>query len=240
MQIRARIKGGVVVLDLSGKIDVDSANLVEAVGQCLRDGYRDILLNFEDIDFIDYLGISAVVLAYREVINNQGRMKFACVPAHLKNIFCITGLDRVIEICPSEDLALNTFSEDKVIENIKKMQLRRRFKRLPIDIKVEIKERYNKSSPWLKVDILNLSAIGAYIFGCEKFKLGDDLLLKFKLPPKEEEVEIEAKVVWLPDKHIQIHLHPGIGVEFRNLQPAVQEKLLTFIERNLSYTSSDE
>lgn len=240
MEIRARTKGSIIILDLAGRIDVDAASLVEAVGQCIRDSYLDILCNFEEIEFIDYLGVSAIALAYREVTNNNGRMKFANIPAHLKNIFSVTGLDRVIEIYATEDLALNAFKEDKVIENIKKLQLRRRFKRLPIDIKVELKEKYAHSPTCLKVDILNLSAIGAYIYGCDKFKLGDEVILKFKLPPKSEELQLEAKVVWLSDKQIQMHLYPGIGVEFYNLSPQTQEKILEFIERNLSYLPTDD
>lgn len=240
MEIKARTKGSIILLDLSGRIDVDSANLVEAVGQCLRDGYTDILCNFEEVDFIDYLGVSAIALAYREVLNHNGRMKFAEVPAHLKNIFSVTGLDRVVEIYATADLAINAFKEDKVIENIKKLQLRRRFKRLPIDIKVELKDKYAKAPVCFKVDILNLSAIGAYIYGCDKFKLGDEVVLKFKLPPQTEELEFQAKVVWLPDSQIQQHLRPGMGVEFYNLSSSLQEKLLEFIERNLSRMSTDE
>jgi len=239
MEIRARQKGNIVILDLSGRIDVDSANLVEVVGQCIRDGYYDVLCNLEEVDFIDYMGVSAIVIAYKEVINNKGTMKFANIPAHLKGVFSVTGLDRVIEIFATEDLAINSFSEDRLIENIKKMQLRRRFKRLPIDIKIELKSKYDKSAACLRLDILNLSAIGAFIFGCDKFKLGDDVILKLKLPPKLEEIELEAKVVWLPDKQIQLHFHPGMGVEFCNISTSVQQKLLEFIERNLSFMPTD-
>ncbi len=64
-------------------------------------------------------------------------------------------------------------------------------------------------------------------------------MLKLKLPPKNEEIELEARVVWLPDKQIQPHSHPGMGVEFYNIQPSVQQKLLEFIERNLSFMSTD-
>ncbi len=202
MEIRARRKDNIIILDLYGRIDVDSANLVEVAGQCIRDGYCDVLCNFEEVDFIDYMGVSAIVIAYKEVINNQGRMKFVNIPAHLKGVFSISGLDRVIEIYATEDLAVNSFQEDKIIENIKKMQLRRRFKRLPIDIKIELKEKYEKNPVCLKVDILNLSAVGAFIFGCDKFKLQDEVILKLKLPPNFEEIELEAKVVWLPDKQI--------------------------------------
>jgi anti-anti-sigma factor len=239
MEIRARQKGNIIILDLSGRIDVDSANLIEIVGQCVRDGYNEILCNFEEVEFIDYMGVSAIVLAYKEVINNRGRMKFANIPAHLKGVFSVSGIDRVIESYATEDIAVNSFKEDKIIENIKKMQLRRRFKRLPIDIKIELKDKYTKSPECLRLDILNLSAVGAFIFGCDKFKLADEVILKMKLPPRNEEIELEAKVVWLPDKQIQPHFHPGMGVEFCNLPASVQQKILEFIDRNLSYLSTD-
>ncbi|MEK6727618.1 MAG: anti-sigma factor antagonist [Candidatus Omnitrophota bacterium] len=239
MEIRTRQQNSVIILDLDGRIDVDSANLVEVVGQCIRDGYNDILLNFEEVESIDYMGVSVIVIAYKEVMNSRGRMKFVNVPSHLKGILSVAGLDRVIEIYMTEDHAINSFKEDKVIENIKKMQLRRRFKRLPIDIKTELRAKYNKSPVCHKVDILNLSAIGAFIFGCDKFKLGEEVVLKLRLPPKNEEIELDAKVVWLPDKQIQLHFHPGMGVEFYNISTPAQQKLLEFIERNLSFMSQE-
>ena len=228
-----------VILDLSGRIDVDSANLVEIIGQCLRDGYTDILCNFEDIQMIDYMGVSVIVIAYKEIVNNQGRLKFANLPAHLLGVLAVSGMDKVIDICATEEIALNGFKEDKAIENIKKMQLRRRFKRLPLDLKIELKSNLEVSPVCLKVDILNLSALGAFIFGCDKFRLGDEVLLKIKLPPSTEEMQLDAKVVWIPDKAVQPHAYPGIGVEFHNLPAAKQQKIVEFIERNLSFMSSD-
>jgi anti-sigma B factor antagonist len=240
MEIRARQKNGVLIMDLFGKIDVNSANFVEAVGQCVHDGYVDILCNFEEVEAIDYMGVSVVVIAYKEVVNNKGRMRFVNVPAHLRNILSITGLDRIVEIFATEEQAINSFKEDKIIEDIKKLQLRRRFKRLPIDLKVEMWNKYDKAPACMKVDILNLSAVGAYVYGCNKFKLGDEVMLKMKLAPHNVELLLEAKVVWLPDKQVWHQIHPGMGVEFHNISPPVQEKLLEFIERNLPSMSSNE
>jgi len=239
MEIRARQNNSIIILDLSGRIDVDSANLVEVVGQCVRDGYNEMICNFEEVDFIDYMGISVIVIAYKEIINNDGRMKFAHIPTHLRGVFSVCGLDKVIEIYLTEEMALDSFKEDKIIEKIKKMQLRRRFKRLPIEIKIELKAKHDKTPSCMKLDILNLSAVGAYIYGCDKFKLGDIVILKMKLPPKREEMELEAKVVWLPDKQIQHQIQPGMGVEFHNIPTAVQQRLLEFIERNLSFMSTE-
>jgi anti-anti-sigma factor len=239
MEIKARQNENIVILDLCGRIDADSANLIEVVGECVRDGYNDILCNFEEVEFIDYMGISAIVIAYREVINNNGRLKFINIPTHLKGVFSVSGLDRIIEIYAREDLAINSFKEDKIIEKIKKIQLRRRFKRLPLDIKVELKTKYDNPPVCLEVDLLNLSAIGAYIYGCDRFKLGDEVILRLKLSPKPEELELEAKVVWLSDKQILPQLHPGMGIEFCDISTADQKKLLEFIERNLSLLSMD-
>ncbi len=239
MQIRVRQIGNVVILDLSGIIDVNSANLVEVIGQCIRDGFSDFICNFEEVETIDYIGVSVVAVAYKEIVNNSGRIKFINVPALVKNMISITGLDRVIEICMNEELAINSFEEDKKIENIKKMQLRRRFKRMPLDLKIEIKNKNPNGPECPDVEMLNLSAVGAYIYGCGKLKLGDEVLLKFKIPPNNEDMELEAKVVWLCDRQIQPQLYPGMGVAFHNLEKTIQEKLLTFIERNLSSLSPE-
>jgi len=239
LEIKLRQSGNCIILDLCGQIDVDSANLVEVVGQCVRDGYLNILCNLEDIQAVDYMGVSVVVIAYKEVVNHKGRMKFVNIPVHLRYIFTVSGMDRVIEIYASEDLALNSFKEDKAIENIKRMQLRRRFKRLPIDLKIELKSKQDSSSECFKVEMLNLSALGAFIFGCGKFKLQDEVILKMTLAPKPEVLELEARVVWVPDKGVQPHEYPGIGVEFSNLTPANQQKLIEFIDRNISFSPSD-
>ncbi len=240
MDVKARQKENVIILDISGRIDVDSANLIEIVGQCLRDGYTDILCNFESVDFIDYMGISALVLAYKEVVNNKGRMKFTQIPVHLKGVFSVSGLDRVIDMYATEEIALVSFEEDQIIEKIKKLQLRRRFKRLPIEIKIELKYKRDGKAVCHKGDMLNLSGIGAFINGCGQFKLGDELILKLKLPPKNEEIDLDARVVWLPDKQVQPHHYPGIGVEFHNISGQTQQKLIEFIERNLSRMTSPQ
>ncbi len=240
MEIRARQKNNIIILDLIGRIDVNAAHFVESVGQCLHDGFTDILCNFDEVDAIDYMGISALVLAYKEVTNSNGRMKFCQIPVHVKNVLSVAGLDRVIDMHPTEEIALAAFDEDQIIENIQKLQLRRRFKRLPIDIKIELRPKHQKNPVCQKAEIVNLSGIGAYIFGCQQFSLGDEFILTMQLSPRETPLVLDVKVVWLPDKHIQPHLYPGVGVEFHKISQSDQQKLLDFIEKNLSRIISEK
>lgn len=240
MDLKLRARDDVIIFDISGVIDVNSAILVETVGQCIRDGYPDILFNFEDVARVDYMGISVLAIAYKDVTNNKGRMRFLHVPIFLRNLLGVAGLDRQIEIFTNEDFAVRSFTEDKVIEDIKKMNLRRRFRRLPIDIKVEIRQKFGRSPVCYNVDIVNLSAIGGYIFGCDKFALGDNVVLTFKLPPHEKELKLDAKVVWFCDRQVQPHLYPGMGVEFSNISTEIQEKIFEFVERNASLMTQED
>lgn len=239
MNIKARKVNNVIILDLEGKIDADSASFIEIVGQCVHDGYTDILCNLESTDFIDYTGISALVIAYKEVINHKGRMKFAHVPAHLKKIFSVAGLDQIMDIYATEELALNSFEEDQIIEKISKLQLRRRFKRLPLGIKIEVKSKDNYIRPVFKGSLLNLSGIGAYIYGSHDFKIKDEIVIKLKMPPKDTEISIDAQIVWLPDKQIQHQIYPGMGVVFHKISSDEQQKLLEFINKNLTHSNKD-
>lgn len=238
MEISVRRKYGVVILDLSGRIDIDSAIFVETVGYLLRNGEYDILCNMEEVDFIDYTGISVIAVAYKEVTNSNGRMKFANVPAHLRGIFVVSGLERSFEIYPSEEIGISSFREDRIIEKIKNRPLRRRFKRLPIRISAEYRPLAGKDTEFLKGEILDLSAVGAYILG-KRLPLGETVSIKMNLSPRPGIIELEAKVVWLSDKKIQPHYHPGMGVAFTNLSSSAQKKILEFIDRNIAFTTTN-
>lgn len=234
MEINVRRKAEVVVLDLGGRIDVDAANFIETIGLCVRSKQCDVLCNFEEVEFVDYMGISLIAVAYKEIINNNGRMKFCNVPQHIRSLFSISGLEKTFEIYSSEEMALNAFKEDKVIEKIRKRKLRRRFTRLPIEIKVRFKKKYNEKDDWHDGQVLDLSAQGAYIYGYNHYLLADILELEIKLSPKIEIMKLDAKVVWLSDKQIQPHFDPGIGVDFYNISSSNQKILLDFIEKNMA------
>lgn len=239
MEIKVRQKDGVIILDISGAIDVNGADLVEMVSRCLHDGYHDILLNCDDVTALDYMGVSVVVIAYKQVVNHHGRMKLSGVRSPLLKVLHISGIDKTIELYPSEQLALESFKSDQALEEIQKLPLRRRFKRLPIGVKGCLCPGRGAAEGPEEVTVMNLSAVGAYVYGSSRYKLGDEVLLRMNLSQQKEALELEAKVVWLPDEQIQHRISPGMGIEFHTIDAGVQQKLLQFIERNLSSLPSD-
>ena len=230
LEIYSREKEGIVVLDVRGEIDISASEFIETVGWHLANHRVDILCNFQNVDMIDYAGLSVLTIAYKNVVNHNGRMKFFNVPGCVMNVLKAVMLDKIFEIYQTEESALNAFKEDREIEHIQRMHMRRRFKRVVLDMPVLYKTKHGDQREY-KGKLFDISGEGAFIFGKKTFALHDILTLEFELPHLGI-VKTDAKVIWLPDKEIQPHQYPGMGVEFYKITVAAQKKIVSFTEKH--------
>jgi len=234
MKIKIRESEGIYILDLEGNIDINASNFVESVGWVLLHKSKDILCNFSDVNLVDYVGISVIAVAYKNVLNHNGRMKFYAVPSHVQKIFSIVGLDRVLESYATKEQAINSFKEEKIIFQILKKKLRRRFKRVPSNIIIEYRPKFAAKDILFKGKIMNLSADGVYVFSKHLFSIGDILFIRIHLLPEPGVLELDAKVIWLADKQLQPHEFPGMALEFYNISSDMQEKIMRFVDKHLT------
>jgi anti-anti-sigma factor len=232
LEVKARRIRTIIVLDLSGSIDIDSAVLIEKIGAVLNDGYMQILCDFSEVNLVDYSGLSALAIAYKNVVNHKAKMKFFSVPQHVMKVLSLVCLDKVFEIYLDEKKALKSFEDESSISEIQKKQLRRRFKRLPLDIDIQFKASYEEK--FFHGKVLNISAVGMLVFADKIYKIGDILEIKIAIVPISQSLALTVKVVWLVQKKIQPQLYPGMGLEFYHIDCHVQEKVIEFVERNMA------
>lgn len=232
MEIYTKKKNGVVVLNIVGDINIDASDLIEVIGWHVRNNRVDILCNLANVDLIDHEGFSVLNIAYKNVMNHQGRMKLCKVPMHIRNLLNAVCLDAVYEIYDTEEMALRTFKEDKEIEKIQRKPFRRRFNRISLDLPVEYKSRYSRKDDFHLGKVFDLSAVGAFIFADKTYPVGEEVALHITLLPKPGMIELQGIVLWLADKDTQPQLYPGMGIEFVGIDSAKQKKILTYIERN--------
>ena len=112
MPVSLREKGEVVILDLSGEIRFSEAvfpSLKKLIVEQLASGKKNILLNFEKVEFIDSYGIGDIVAAHTAVQEKKGKLKLAHLSHKIWLIFNYSGLTRILEIFDSEDKALSSF-----------------------------------------------------------------------------------------------------------------------------------
>jgi anti-anti-sigma factor len=113
MKISPRFKDDVVIFDIEGEIrrsDITDVTLHQLVKDQLDGGQRNVLLNFERVEFIDSFGVGEILASYISTHNLGGKLKLIRISKKLYLIFQVTMLTKVLEIFEDEETALKSFS----------------------------------------------------------------------------------------------------------------------------------
>jgi anti-sigma B factor antagonist len=232
MSIRIRESCGISILDIEGNIDINSADIIEAVGLLAGKGSLNIIINLENVDLVDYSGLSILAVAYKSAINHKGRLIFIHVPLSVIELFKVVKLDNVLQVYPDERSAIDSFFETPLSD----LHLRRRYQRLDTHITVNYSIVGGvKNLEAFEGVALNISAAGVYIYTKSIFPLNSLLSVSLTLPSANKSIETEGRVVYLADKDIQPHAFPGMGVAFMHLNTKKEKLLVEFIEKNITH-----
>ena len=117
MTIEERESGGVIILDVHGRmtIEVEKTILAEKVRDVLQRGQRDILVNLADVAHVDTSGLCDLVEAYLAATRREGRLKFTGLTPRVRRVLEITKLLTVFEVHDSETEALARFGSGAVV-----------------------------------------------------------------------------------------------------------------------------
>ena len=112
MKFTTRHVDGVTILDLSGRITLGegSVTLRDAVKEALAKGGKNILLNLENVDYIDSSGLGELVSAFTSVKNQGGELKLLHLTTKVKDLLQITKLYTVFDIKDDEASAVGSFA----------------------------------------------------------------------------------------------------------------------------------
>ncbi len=232
MKITRREKDGISILDLEGNININSSDFIEAVGWVLKNKRGGIVCNMAGINLVDYIGISVLAIIYKNVLNHKRKIRFYNVPTHVRKLFSIVGIDKALECFDTEDQALSSFNEDKVIAKIVEKKLRRRFERVAFNNSIEYRRKFSHHTNMYRGKIINMSAVGAFIISEKVFPARDILSIKLYLMPKPGIVELEAMVIWRSTSDVTPIEYPAMGIEFYNIDNQTQKVIIEFVEQH--------
>ncbi len=92
--------GQVTHLKLRGRLDLDSSGALKGeIRRCLAQGELCLLLDMTAVEFINSSGLGILVSALKDVRLARGRLVLCNLARYLREIFEITQLARVFEIC---------------------------------------------------------------------------------------------------------------------------------------------
>jgi anti-anti-sigma factor len=119
MQYSIRQIGDVTILDLNGRIVLGEVlafghNTALALHELVRDLARKrsnkILLNLENVTYIDSAGLGELVTCLTTVRNQGGQLKITGATKQVDDVLRITRLSSVLDLQPDENSALRAFS----------------------------------------------------------------------------------------------------------------------------------
>lgn len=231
MSTRIREAGAVSILDIEGNIDINSSDIIEAVGWLVNSGKLNILINLENVDMVDYSGLSILAIAYKNAINHKGKLKLLNVPLSVVELLKVAKLEAVFETYSDEKTAIDSFFNTGPL-----VHLRRKFQRLDIHIGVTYKLLGSEKNPKsFEGTVLNLSAAGIYVHTKYVFPLNSLLEISLNMPGKTKKLTTEGRIIYLADKDIQPHVYPGMGVAFVHLDQKKERAIIDFIDKNVTH-----
>ena len=112
MEIEERKLENVVILDLKGKLTIGEGDelLKETINNLMQQGHRNLLLNLENVPYVDSAGLGGIVHTYTTVSRQGGKLKLVNLTKRITDLLAITKLLTVFETFESEADAVSSFN----------------------------------------------------------------------------------------------------------------------------------
>lgn len=111
MDITTRSKGEVVILDISGEIDLYNApEIKDIINKLIEERKYNVIINLEKVSYIDSSGIGALISSLSNLKKYQGGLKIINVYASVRKVFELTKLTSFFEIFDAEEDAIGSFA----------------------------------------------------------------------------------------------------------------------------------
>ncbi len=99
---RNKLMSDLFILTPQGRIDVSSgSDLLAQVTASLADSRADLLIDFQDVSFMDSSGFGALVMALKRVRQSDRQLYLCNLNGQLKLVLELTSMDRVFTVFES-------------------------------------------------------------------------------------------------------------------------------------------
>ena len=117
MKLAVRTAGDVSILDVKGRLVLGDGDdtFVNAVNELAFSGRVNIVLNLDEVTYIDSAGLGVLVSKYVTLRNRGGNLKVCNIHRRSFEVLTITRLLTVFESFDSEAAAIASFKESPIV-----------------------------------------------------------------------------------------------------------------------------
>lgn len=107
MDLSHRIENDIVIVSVTGKLDTTTSASFDTY---LRDAasaeVKHCILAFDKLDYISSAGLRSVLMAAKLFGAKKGKVVLSGLSGAVKDVFSLSGFDRVVPLCENESAAL--------------------------------------------------------------------------------------------------------------------------------------
>ncbi len=112
METQIQKVGSVAIVKVSGVVDSETVDDFSSVlTGIVEKGEFRILLDIEDLSYINTAGLSVIADVFKKSRQNQGSLKILHAPEAIRELLDIVRFTRIIDLYDDEDEALDSFGE---------------------------------------------------------------------------------------------------------------------------------
>lgn len=113
----------IYIFKLGGRLDSNtSLEFEKNITQTIEDGAIYIIIDFENIEFISSAGLRAILSIIKILKSRKGKIVLCSMTDYVKEVFKVSGFDKLLTIVLSRDDAIQEFSSvgqnGKAVPNI--------------------------------------------------------------------------------------------------------------------------
>lgn len=103
------------VVEARGRIDAHLAPELEAQLQTLlAAGHNRLIVDFQKVSYISSSGLKVLLIALRAARQRGGDVKLCALNDRVRDVFTISGFDKIFDIYPTESTAAAAFHRSEV------------------------------------------------------------------------------------------------------------------------------
>ena len=110
MEIIEEIQDSIKIFRLKGRLDSNTAQgLEDNLFQAISDGSKNIIVDFENLNYISSAGLRLVIKANKALLREDGHLILCTMQNYIREIFKTTRIDNFVLILDTMEQALKAF-----------------------------------------------------------------------------------------------------------------------------------
>jgi anti-sigma B factor antagonist len=110
MQIFEENQDNIYIFKLTGRLDSKtSPEFEKKIVQAIEDGYNQIIVDFEDLEYLSSAGLRVLLKATKRLKQIEGKIVLCSMADYVREVFEISGFDSFLPILAKREDALKEF-----------------------------------------------------------------------------------------------------------------------------------